>query len=319
MNYQKIYNDLIAKRQTFKLTKNKNAYDYQYCECHHIIPRCLNGSNDKSNLVNLTAREHFIAHVLLMKCHPTNISLATACQMMLIYSKLNPRNIKANSKKYDYIRQHISKIKSEQQKNLKWIKNTKHRITSFWPKDIPLSQQMIDDGWTFGRLPIDMHSNRTYENAGYKAGKFIRITNELEDRYILKDDPIPDGWHRGMSQKNRQHQSEACIGRPGTTTGKKMIINDITHEIKFISATETVPFGWKYGNKLKGIKRSDQVKQQISQSLKGKPMSDHAKQCLRESAKQFKWYTNGTISLRIKDGNAIPEGFKRGRVMSSKK
>lgn len=58
---------------------------------------------------------------------------------------------------------------------------------------------MIDDGWMFGRLPIDMHSNRTYENAGYEAGKFIRITNELEDMYILKDDPIPDGWHRGMS------------------------------------------------------------------------------------------------------------------------
>lgn len=53
----------------------KNYYDYinyvknidrklDYSEIHHIIPRCLGGSNDKSNLVVLTAREHFLAHYL---------------------------------------------------------------------------------------------------------------------------------------------------------------------------------------------------------------------------------------------------------------
>ncbi len=38
-----------------------------YTETHHIIPVALNGSNDKSNLVDLTAREHFICHLLLTK------------------------------------------------------------------------------------------------------------------------------------------------------------------------------------------------------------------------------------------------------------
>lgn len=37
----------------------------QYCEIHHIVPRSFGGSDDNSNLVNLTAREHFIAHKLL--------------------------------------------------------------------------------------------------------------------------------------------------------------------------------------------------------------------------------------------------------------
>ena len=36
-------------------------------ESHHIIPRCMNGSNDKSNLVRLTHREHYICHLLLCK------------------------------------------------------------------------------------------------------------------------------------------------------------------------------------------------------------------------------------------------------------
>ena len=38
-----------------------------YIEKHHIIPKSLNGSDDRTNLVTLTAREHFICHLLLTK------------------------------------------------------------------------------------------------------------------------------------------------------------------------------------------------------------------------------------------------------------
>ena len=62
MNYQKIYNNLIESRK--KLNRSKRD---SYFENHHIIPKCLNGSNDKDNLILLTAREHFIAHWLLIK------------------------------------------------------------------------------------------------------------------------------------------------------------------------------------------------------------------------------------------------------------
>lgn len=40
-----------------------------YTECHHIQPRSLGGTDDKDNLVDLTAREHFICHWLLTKMH----------------------------------------------------------------------------------------------------------------------------------------------------------------------------------------------------------------------------------------------------------
>ncbi|HET8688756.1 MAG TPA: HNH endonuclease signature motif containing protein [Methanosarcina sp.] len=38
-----------------------------YKERHHIIPKSLGGDNSKENLVDLTAREHFICHWLLTK------------------------------------------------------------------------------------------------------------------------------------------------------------------------------------------------------------------------------------------------------------
>lgn len=36
-----------------------------YVERHHIIPKSLGGDNTKFNLVSLTAREHFICHLIL--------------------------------------------------------------------------------------------------------------------------------------------------------------------------------------------------------------------------------------------------------------
>jgi hypothetical protein len=38
-----------------------------YCEVHHIQPRALGGSDDPSNLVKLTYREHFLMLWLLTK------------------------------------------------------------------------------------------------------------------------------------------------------------------------------------------------------------------------------------------------------------
>ena len=38
-----------------------------YQEIHHVIPKSLGGDDDVTNLVALTAREHYIAHLLLVK------------------------------------------------------------------------------------------------------------------------------------------------------------------------------------------------------------------------------------------------------------
>lgn len=36
-------------------------------ESHHIVPVCMGGSNDSSNLVDLTLREHYVCHLLLTR------------------------------------------------------------------------------------------------------------------------------------------------------------------------------------------------------------------------------------------------------------
>lgn len=59
--YTRIYFSII------KNAKSRTLLKTEYKEKHHIIPRSLGGSDDIENLVNLTAREHFICHRLLIK------------------------------------------------------------------------------------------------------------------------------------------------------------------------------------------------------------------------------------------------------------
>lgn len=97
MNYKKIYFDLIERR--------KASRPNGYVERHHIIPCCIGGNNDSSNLVYLTPEEHFIAHKLLAKIYPNNYGLIKAVISMGMNSKTHKRQF---SKSYGWERRQMS-------------------------------------------------------------------------------------------------------------------------------------------------------------------------------------------------------------------
>lgn len=71
MTYNEFINGILNTRGRF------NCGD-EYHERHHITPRCIGGNNDKDNLIDLYAREHFIAHKLLAHEHPDSYKLKYA-------------------------------------------------------------------------------------------------------------------------------------------------------------------------------------------------------------------------------------------------
>ena len=106
MNYKKIYQQLIDRALSRTLTG--------YKERHHIVPKCIGGDNSISNLVYLTAREHFIAHKLLCKIHPSIKGIQFAFWAMIVYkSKKNQREYKISSREYQLIREDISILMRE--------------------------------------------------------------------------------------------------------------------------------------------------------------------------------------------------------------
>lgn len=59
--YTHWYYSIIHCAQNRQLSKDT------YSERHHIIPRSLGGTNQNHNIVRLSAREHFVCHLLLTK------------------------------------------------------------------------------------------------------------------------------------------------------------------------------------------------------------------------------------------------------------
>lgn len=90
MDYNTVYLRICYHGQTRVRGKG------QYLEKHHIMPKCLGGSNTINNLTLLTAREHYIAHHLLCRMHKnsdisTRSKLASAFNRMVTYNKHNRR------------------------------------------------------------------------------------------------------------------------------------------------------------------------------------------------------------------------------------
>jgi hypothetical protein len=66
MNYQRVYEEFIADRRTKEEDLRASG---EYFEVHHIRPRSLGGSNKKTNLIALSAQDHYRAHILLGAIH----------------------------------------------------------------------------------------------------------------------------------------------------------------------------------------------------------------------------------------------------------
>jgi hypothetical protein len=102
MNYVKHYQSLISKAMARKLPSDV------YVERHHIVPKCLGGGNELSNLVQLTAREHFVAHQLLIKIHPGVEKLIYAACMMAF----SPTNSRVTNKIYGWLKTKLAELQS---------------------------------------------------------------------------------------------------------------------------------------------------------------------------------------------------------------
>src|SRR3990172_4276247 len=74
LNYFIHYERLIGRA--------RNRVLIGYRERHHVIPRCMGGTNALCNIVELTGEEHYLSHQLLVKMYPEVRGLANAAIRM---------------------------------------------------------------------------------------------------------------------------------------------------------------------------------------------------------------------------------------------
>ena len=113
------------------------------------------------------------------------------------------------------------------------------------------------------------------------------------EKYVEVGTQVEEGWELGrlpVSDKAKEKMRRAHTGkvRPecATAIGRVWVTNaDRTEEI-YLKPGEEIPSGWVRGRR-KFAPRSDESRQRTSQSLKGKPKSEEAKENIRKARLAF--------------------------------
>jgi hypothetical protein len=161
MDYLNIYNKLIQHAKEH--AEERRALNKQsiYFEGHHIIPRCLNGTGsskewkysnynvNESNIVPLTAKEHYIAHLLLTKIYPDNSQIFYAFLAMVQWGRHSGsvnRSYRISAKQYQSIKELRKKHSYIQTRsNYSHSNETKQKI----------SESKKGNTWNKGRIVSD--------------------------------------------------------------------------------------------------------------------------------------------------------------------
>ena len=136
MDYRKIYYSLIEKRRVNPITRGMC-----YCEEHHVLPRSLGGKDEADNLVLLTAREHFVAHLLLAKMYliekgeNSKEYRKMAYALWYLLGKHKRKRLVISSRKYEKMKQEFAKVNSKEHRGERhwhygqhWDEETKEKI-----------------------------------------------------------------------------------------------------------------------------------------------------------------------------------------------
>jgi len=127
MNYKKQYELLISTRLKLHQERIYNKKQGAYYEKHHILPKCIGGDNSPTNLLLLTSREHFIAHLLLWKIHGGK--LFYAIWLMMQRNTSCCKDVTITSRRFAYLREEQKRLNRKTGKD-HWNYGKHHTIKS---------------------------------------------------------------------------------------------------------------------------------------------------------------------------------------------
>jgi len=102
--YTKIYYQIVSKATSRSLDASI------YSEKHHVIPRSLGGIDDNTNIVVLTAREHFICHWLLTKMTSDDDKKKMVYAHWRMVNTKNSNRYNVTSKIYEFAKLEFDKL-----------------------------------------------------------------------------------------------------------------------------------------------------------------------------------------------------------------
>lgn len=154
-------------------TQPKRDISVTYTEVHHIQPRCLKGSDEPENLIELTLREHHLAHWLLWKAYPDYLPIASA------FLQMNNKNTKSNknfkplpSRVYESLKTHTYKMLSELRSDKVYVRDNYGNLIELTKKEYAEQEEL--QFHTKGKLVVFDNKDNLHKSittAEYYANK----------------------------------------------------------------------------------------------------------------------------------------------------
>ena len=173
-------------------------------EQHHIIPKCIGGSNDEDNIVLLGYRQHFIAHYMLAKAYPEHPKLWYAFNQM-------KRVCEGRSVLYEAARKYISwVIANDKERSLKISLAHKGKKLSYETRMKLSEGRMGEKNWRYNTNHTEETKRKMSEN-GIKGKSIYHHTKTGKNIYLSEDEEVPDGYEKGAGwlfgnkAKNRKY------------------------------------------------------------------------------------------------------------------
>lgn len=200
MNYERIYKNIVSSNYSL----------FEYVEKHHIIPRCVGGTDDDSNIVSLSAKAHYVAHHILTKIYPKNPKLMFAFNMMSvghkgkrIYSYMHESNRRKHAENISM----ANKGCIAHNKGIPMSAKQKEKLSSLWKFVSPKGVEYITRGLREHCLehklnPSTMSAVQKGKRSHHK-GWILYLFNE-ETKEFEKDEYINIPYPKGKIALNRQ-------------------------------------------------------------------------------------------------------------------
>jgi hypothetical protein len=180
-----ILSELYVNRYNLFIESLKGQNVEGYSEVHHIVPRSMGGTNEKNNLIRLTARQHFIAHWMLWKAYGGKMTMAFHA-MVYRYNKKIKRHTKINSRTHSKLVEQHSRFLSLLNTNNKYALGTK------WTEE---SKQKMREIRAKQTIPKE-----SYEKSSVSMSKLVWMNNGIKSCRINKslvDEQKKNGFVEG--------------------------------------------------------------------------------------------------------------------------
>lgn len=235
MDYKKNYEKLISTRKLLKRSKDNN----EYYERHHITPKSLGGSNKKENLVLLTFKEHFIAHLLLSKMYggESKRKMYYALWRMSSSNKNHKRILSASQYENCRLSGVLAKIKHlvTEETRLKISKGNKGKVRTDEMKN---NSRQANLGKKNGPPSNETRDKISKSNLGKKRSEEVNQKNCERNLGKIQSEETKNKRSQKLLGKSRPEEVIKKIKENNTQEIKILCSNGNTYDSLTIAATE---------------------------------------------------------------------------------